>query len=81
MELEHLWRDRVQHARRRYKEKAVITDALAAECQRLLGWDDPVIELTFCRTLRLEHQALPTYQLLKTYTDLVVHGTAPTEDA
>jgi len=34
VELETLWRKSVSHAYRRYREKAVISDALAAECRR-----------------------------------------------
>lgn len=78
--LAEVWRDKLKNAHRRYKEKAVISAALATEYRRLLPRLDPVSNLAFRWTLQLESQALLRYvQTLKIYTDLVVDGIAPPE--
>ena len=78
--LEDLWRERVNHARRRYMEKSVISDALAAECQRLVPCSDPLVGLAFRWSLWLQSGALQRYrQVLRMYTDLVVRGIVPPE--
>ena len=78
--LEELWRDRVNHARERYIQKRLISEALAAECLGLLPWDDPAVGLAFRRSLRRESDALQRYsQVLKIFSDLVVRGIEPPE--
>jgi len=78
--LEELWRDRVMHARERYIQKRLISEALADECLGLLPWDDPVVGLAFRRSLRRESDALQRYsQVLKIFSDLVVRGIEPPE--
>jgi hypothetical protein len=78
MTLEELWRDRLNRAHRRYKEKAVICAALADECQQLRLNLDSVTWSAYRRALRLEDQALRRYSwFLRTYADLVVRGIAP----
>lgn len=79
--LEAVWRGRVKHARRRYIEKVVISDALEVECQGLRPGADLVSALAYCRALQMESQALRTYmQVLKTYTGLMVSGILPPDD-
>ena len=78
--LVELWREKVKYARRRYTEKVGVSNALATESRQLLPRADPVVELAFRRTLRLEAEALQRYmQALRTYRDLVVHGVPPSE--
>lgn len=76
--LEELLRDRVKHARQRYIEKAVISEALAAEFLQLGLEPDPTGRLAFRRILWLESQALRTYmQTVRMYAELMVHGILP----
>jgi hypothetical protein len=75
-----LLRDRVKHARRRYKEKALVSAALAAEWWRLPPGADPVAWLAFRQTLQLETEALRRYmQALSMYRKLVIDGIPPPE--
>ena len=76
--LEEVWLDSVKLARRRYMEKAVISDALGSECRRLRPRVDAVTASAYRRTLELERQALRVYvEALTAYTELVVHGIPP----
>jgi len=80
-ELEAQWRERVNHARLRYREQAAICEALMAQRVRT-PVADPDGAFALQHALRVESQALQEYMwALRTFTDLVVHGIVPREDS
>ena len=79
-ELEAEWRERLTHARMRYREKAAICAALMAE--RVQSPSAPIADpdgaFALQHALRLESAALAEYRwTLRLFTDLVVHGIVP----
>jgi hypothetical protein len=79
-ELEDVWRERLREARRKYEEAANAFKATWGEHFESRLTVDPTHAIEQARNV--ESRALSQYmRVLKVFTDLVVHGKLPPEDA